>query len=389
MRNDRIDRPPLVLIGNPESKRVQCVRRAALAVGFDEPRILSYLDFVDGRDHADLVAPGSLVRLESPGESWEIERALLRAGVVPLEEACGNALRDEQLACMSSSRGEIHHPRQWFLGLRATLNAIESKLSAVPGVRWMSHPSQIVTMFDKQECQDRWKANGTPVPNAYPRLARYDEIRRTVDRRHARLFIKLRYGFSAMGAVALEWRGSRVRAITTVKVSHAMGRPRLFLSKRLHVLEREFEIAWLIDTLGVEGILVEEWMPKARFEGRSFDLRAVMIGGRASHVVGRASGSPFTNLNLDATRVPVESLERRLGDAWKNALSVCERAAAEFPDCTGIGIDLLVRPSRKDFAVLEANAFGDYLPNLLVDGRDTYTAELESLVSISPQGAAA
>ena len=48
---------------------------------------------------------------------------------------------------------------------------------------------------------------------------------------------------------------------------------------------------------------------------------------------------------------------------WSNSADECGR-------------DLLVAPGFRQFAVAEVNAFGDLLPNLLHDGRDTYSAEL-------------
>jgi hypothetical protein len=185
-----------------------------------------------------------------------------------------------------------------------------------------------------------------------------------------------------MGAVALEWRGDLVRAITTVDVTWQAGRPRLFVSKRPRVLQREFEIAWLIDTLAMEEIVIEDGLPKARWQGKPFDLRIVTIGGQARHVVGRANGSPFTNLNLDAARMTQDDVERQLGDGWVEAKSLAERAAAQIQGAWSLGMDILMKPNRRLGVVLEANAFGDYLPGLLCNGETTYETELREFLSL-------
>jgi hypothetical protein len=135
----------------------------------------------------------------------------------------------------------------------------------------------------------------------------------------------------------------------------------------------------LIDLLGREEIVVESWIPKARWNGVPFDLRFVVIAGKMRHVVGRANASPFTNLNLGASRIERDAMEQRFGDSWSTVESLAERASAEIPNATVLGIDLLVRPGLKRFALLEANAFGDYLPNLLHDGDTTYEAELRAV----------
>jgi hypothetical protein len=60
-------------------------------------------------------------------------------------------------------------------------------------------------------------------------------------------------------------------------------------------------------------------------------------------------------------------------------MRTCESAAAAFPSALYLGIDLLVRPNRREYSLLEANAFGDYLPGLLDEGQDTYDAEIGAL----------
>ena len=236
-------------------------------------------------------------------------------------------------------------------------------------------PESIITSFDKLACLERWERVGIPIPPRIAEASTYSAIRKHVAEHYARMFIKLRYGYSAMGAVALEWRGDLVRAITTVEVVWSEGRPRLYVSKRPRVLTREFEIAWLIDTLAMEEVIVERWLPKARWEGMPYDLRIVMIGGRVRHVVGRASSSPFTNLNLDARRIAREEIVTNLGTAWPELESLAERAAEQIPEAGVLGLDVLVRPRNQGFVLLEANAFGDYLPGLLHEGDTTYAAQ--------------
>jgi hypothetical protein len=376
MPSDSVMARQLVIIGQSQSKRIHDCLDAARALGFRMPRVVSYLDVIRfGLDGVG-IPEGALVRLESPGESWELERALLKAGIESLNAASETPVARDELDSRQGTRGEIHAPRQWYFGFREVLVRMSREAHGIDGLTWMTPPEDVISMFDKQACRDVWTGAGLPMPNDVPGVRRYDELRSRIGRRHGRVFVKLRYGFSAMGAMAIEWRGDRVRAITTVESLHEGGRPRLFLSKKVRVLQREFEVAWLTDTLGVEGIIVEDWLPKSRWDARPFDMRVVVIGGHASHIVGRSSSTPFTNLNLDSRRIPAEILQAHLGEHWDEALSVCEQASSSFPQSTSVGIDLLVRPCRRRFALLEANAFGDYLPRLLADGRDTYSAAL-------------
>jgi hypothetical protein len=383
MQNDELQPlSEILVIGTPGTRRVAAFVEAAYRLGAPRVNVVSYLEVIHGA--GEVPAPGTLVRIESPGECAETARALLQAGVVPLCEDGGVPITEPEIERLACDRGEILHPRQWFLGFREVLRRLDAEWSGCD-LRWMSDPSSIVTAFDKRACLDLWSHAGLPIPRQFPGIRTYSQLRREIQDRHCRVFVKLRYGYSAMGAVALEWRDPLVRAITTVDVAWSDGRPRLFVTKRPRQLQREFEIAWLFDTLAMEDILVEEWLPKARWEGRPYDLRIVTIDGKARHVVGRSHASPFTNLNLDARRIPRDVIEQQLGSAWPDVESLCESAAAAIPGAGMLGLDVLVRPCRRKFTLLEANAFGDYLPGLLDQGQSTYEAELQALRS-SPAG---
>ena len=363
-----------LVIGNPESKRVSGFREAVERSDGASVSLLPWLDWLDSENIAPPSA-GTIVRIESPGENVAVAKRLLRAGISPMEMAGCRPIEAAEIDRLDCSRGEILHPRQWFLGFASSLRKLGQAWSG-SNVQWMSSPDSIVTAFDKVECLKRWTVAGLPTPTRWEDITSYHQLRESIPHRHARIFVKLRYGYSAMGSVALEWRDDKVRAITTVESVWSAGRPRLFVSKRPRFLGREFEIAWLIDTLGMEEIVVEKWLPKARWRGRSFDLRIVTIGGKPAHIVGRASSSPFTNLNLDSTRLSREEVVEVLGDRLQDVERLATTAAAALPDAFTLGIDILPRASSPRCDLLEANAFGDYLPGLLHEGRTTYDAEV-------------
>jgi hypothetical protein len=70
-------------------------------------------------------------------------------------------------------------------------------------------------------------------------------------------------------------------------------------------------------------------------------------------------------------------------EAWSAALRTCERAAAVFPGSLHAGVDLLIAPDFRRHFVLEANAFGDLLPDVMSEGMDTYEAEVRAVVAAS------
>jgi hypothetical protein len=364
----------ITLIGNPGSRRVKGFVEAAAR--YKRPvNIISYVDVIRGR-----FSPPSagIVRIDSPGECAETCRSILLAGIEPLAAVNGSPITRIEIDRLRFERGAILYPRQWFFGYREILYGLGSRCAGA-SVRWMSTPRSIITAFDKLKCLELWENVGLPVPNRYPPVTCYQQLRENVRERHARLFLKLRYGYSAMGAIALEWRDSLVRAITTVEVEMAAGGPQLFVSKRPRVVTRESQIEWLVDKLADEELLVEDWLPKSRWNGHPFDVRVVTIGGHARHAVGRANASPFTNLNLDATRIERAELVGYLGRTWKSVESLSAAAARQLPGAGMLGIDLLIRPSGKQPVLLEANAFGDNLPGLLWQGMSTWDAQLQSI----------
>ncbi|MFN0052801.1 MAG: STM4014 family protein [Planctomycetales bacterium] len=370
------------VIGHPGSRRVAGFERAVARLQAGTVTVIPY-DAALGDRLPEPPPPGTVVRIESPGGNAEAARRLLLWGVPRMEQAGRTPLGREAIERLAFDRGEMLHPRQWMFGLEAWLQRLGNAWG-VSGVEWMSTPASIALAFDKLACLQRWDQAGLPTPRRWSGLRTYHAIRQTIGGRHARVFLKLQHGYSAMGAVALEWRGDRVRAITSVETAWSDGRPRLFLSKRPRVLLREYEIAMLIDTLGMEDILVEEWLSKARYQGKPFDLRLLCVEGRVRHAVGRARYSPFTNLNLDAERIDRSELLEMLGNEWEGMESLAVQGAAALPGARCLGMDVLVRPGGRRWVLLEANAFGDDLPGLLFEGETTYEAQVAACLRRQP-----
>ena len=117
------------------------------------------------------------------------------------------------------------------------------------------------------------------------------------------------------------------------------------------------------------------------FDGRTFDLRILVIAGDPRHGVVRTSHSPITNLHLGNARGDLDTVKRALGrERWEKALGVAASAARCYPKCHYVAVDLMIGTGFDRLAVAEVNAFGDLIPNVASEGDDTYTAELRSFV---------
>ena len=125
--------------------------------------------------------------------------------------------------------------------------------------------------------------------------------------------------------------------------------------------------------------MAQAWIPKAGLFHRPFDLRVVVVGGRARNVMLRLGHGPMTDSQLLGGKGEVETLRRRMGEAaWLSMLVQCEQALAKcFPRSLYAGFDVLVEPNFRKAWILEVNAFGDLLPRILHEGKETYEWEIE------------
>jgi glutathione synthase/RimK-type ligase-like ATP-grasp enzyme len=362
--------PPLVSVCNPENRRAAFFREAAVAIGYPPPIEIAWDDLLSDRVRlADVIPPGSLVRIESPGENEAVDAALTARG------------RDENRPAPRSlmEYGEIGSPAAWFRGFSRTLEQIEAKLTPLD-VTWMNHPAEIPVLFDKSHCQQALRAAGIPTPTLQGAISCYEELRtRMRDSGQSRVFVKLRYGSSASGVVALATSKDQVQATTSVEVENGGpdGAVRLFNSLRVRRYTQEREVAVLIDALCSREAHVESWIPKAGWGGTVFDLRVMLIAGEPEHVVMRTSTGPITNLHLGNRRGDIDSFLHELPATSREfAWNSCRRIAQVFPRSFYFGIDLLFHPGFQRHAIMEVNAFGDLLPGITFHGHDTYRREL-------------
>ncbi|MBK5994069.1 MULTISPECIES: STM4014 family protein [Streptomyces] len=360
--------PRFAVVGNPENRRVAFFQEAVRAAGPAPARVVSWLQVLGGEA---VFEPGETVRIDSPGENSEVER-LLR-GV------------DDPTRVEGSAR--------WYAGFLSAVGEV-SRAASAAGAEVLTSPGDIAALFDKRLCHALLEDAGVPVPaspTSGPRAARvrdWSDVRALMrEHRMPRAFVKLAHGSSASGVLAVETAGpGRVRASTSVE-RDAEGR--LFNSLRVRRYTTEREVGAIVDALAPDGLHIERWLPKASQRGRAADLRIVVVGGRATHAVVRTSLSPMTNLHLGGARGDLDEVRAAVsavGGCWREALAMCERAAACFPGTLCVGVDLLPAAGWRRFAVGEVNAFGDLLPGLTglpgsgAEGLDTYAAQVAAVL---------
>ncbi len=370
--------PRFVVIGNPENRRVQMFQEALAALRLPPADVISYAELLRAPAAGLPQAAGNTVyRLDSPGENAQVERALIERGI-RAEQRAGRLPQGARLPD-SIHHGQIVAPNLWYAGFRDLLQQLDGDNRHL---RWMTPPADVLQMFAKPDCQALLERKEIPVPRRLGPVDGYDHLRALMTANDTRrVFIKLNHGSSASGVIAFRLSSRHCEATTSVEMVSERGELLLFNSLQLRRYRSEAEVAALIDTLAPLGLFAEQWVPKAGFAGRTFDLRILLIGGEVRQMVMRTSRSPLTNLHLGNQRGDVGELLQQLPPATRQAAwESCRRVADVFPGSTSIGIDLGFTPGWKTHVIFEVNAFGDLLPGVTHRGQSTYEAAIDYCV---------
>lgn len=352
----------LLILGSATGERGRAFSASLARAGLPPAQFLSYRSFLTGTP--DPPPPGCVVRLESPSDDPDLDWELARLG--------GGRVGEQT---------ELLPGEPWYSGLTELLRRVDDWLTAggLDSGQRMQHVPSVLAMIDKAETHRRLLAAGVPVAPGFTPAAgsSWESIRTAAETRGwGQTMIKARYGSSAAGLIAVRWLGERVAGWTTVELAGG----RAYNTRRLVRLHSHAEVAAVVRA--IRWIHVERWLPKLSFAEGAVDLRVVVIGGRAQHVLARVARGPFTNLHLGAQRGDVEALRAQLGNAtWAALLAAAEQAAGCFPDALYAGFDLGPVGAECRPAVWEVNAFGDFHEGIEVESRDTYQAELLALAS--------
>src|SRR5262245_66618979 len=80
-------RDHLVVIGNPGSRRIKLFQAALNELRLPAAQVVSYLELLSGKEALPRsVRDGTVVRIESPGKDFEVERALIAVGADAAED---------------------------------------------------------------------------------------------------------------------------------------------------------------------------------------------------------------------------------------------------------------------------------------------------------------
>jgi hypothetical protein len=347
--------PRLGLIGNPENRRIQDFRQAAVASGWAEPACLSYGELLRDKDALTRLE-ADLLRIDSPGENSAVAQALIVLGGGPADVVL--------------EFGEIGFLREYHQGFCQVLRQIETS-----GIPCLNAPADIRRMFDKWECHQLFEQRQIARPPSRLAPVEFSVLREQMRaQENGRVFLKPLHGSSASGVCALRWTRKHQQLIAPLQVQSVNGRAALVNSLEVRTYTSWADLELILGRLLPQGMICEKWIPKLTLPEGAVDLRVLVIEGEARHWVIRQSRQPMTNLHLGNQRGNEAELLAAMGtEDLAAAFRLAESAAACFPASLYAGVDILL-DSRHQAYVGEINAFGDLLPRLVHRGESAYAA---------------
>jgi glutathione synthase/RimK-type ligase-like ATP-grasp enzyme len=359
-----------VIIGNPENRRVISFLEEIQLLKEHTFMVIAYLDLLDRKINlAQQVLPNSIVKIDSPGENNLVRKRLIEYGGTTVDSTIINDF------------GRIGYLEAWYKGFCLFLSDLKRQLPT--SCHLMNDVDSILTMFDKAACKAIFLENNIPTPLLLGKIADYQALRQQMQQKHIHnVFIKPAHSSSASGVIAFRTNGKQMEARTSIEMVAQNGQIAFYNALKVRKYTDEIQIIALINEILQNKNVVEQWIPKAALNHFVFDFRIMVIGGKARHVVARMSQSPITNLHLGNARGNLTEIVAYIGTKnFEKAKKIAESAAACFPKCLYMGVDILISANLKDIKVLEINAFGDLLPNLMDAGERVYQAEISSFLN--------
>jgi hypothetical protein len=371
--------PRLVVVANPDSLRFRAWAQEAVAFQRDtgvalETDVVSWRDLVPRLGNLDGLTAfdrPAVVRLESPGRDWEVTRLLLEAG------ARGTADEGPHWRTLEPRTGWLVRPGLFYEGFRRVLAGLGRSFAHRPHLRPTGDPADLAEMFDKNRTCARLASAGIPCPPTLDQApaspaALIEEVCR---RRWPISYVKQNTGSSASAIAVLHTGGPQPWAISTVVELRGE-----FHSSRRLARHTGAALEAVLAFLLREGACVQQGIRMAQLDGCNFDVRVVLIHGRAAFTIFRLAPGPMTNLHLGGRRGDPAACRSAIPTrAWLDALDDCV-AAARLYRADMVGVDLLFESGYARHFLLEVNAFGDFFPNLTDEsGRSVHRVELEAL----------
>src|SRR5690606_23240020 len=102
------------VVGNLENRRVKGFAEAIVGRGHRPPLLYSYEALLKGECHLEGLPEQVVIRLDSPGENFAVERLLLDWGAKAEPAESYFSLTADEASRLEEDPGQIVAPRQWY-----------------------------------------------------------------------------------------------------------------------------------------------------------------------------------------------------------------------------------------------------------------------------------
>lgn len=336
----------VVLIAPPYSRRVKAFQQALQEIRWPLANVISFQDIVDYPTRlTEHIQQGDIVRLETSGECLDTERLLLKLGASKIEQHSVTDINSLQL-----EQGEIIPSNQWYAGLTVFFKNIKKSLEQAPSHYCTFDTAEGLVFFDKRKTTAHWQQQGLPTP--VPITGIIENFEQLLDRlthtKISRVFIKLAHGSAASGSMAIMFNNKQIHAITTIELFQQNGQLHFFNTRKIQQYTDRQTITMIFNHLiKYHDLQIETWIPKASYQSKVFDVRIVVIDGKAQHTLIRLGKKAMTNLHLENGRGDLEQVKAFLGESWPVIPQLAEKAMQHFPNSLYAGLDILITPHRK------------------------------------------
>ena len=371
----------LVNIGSGRGLRRDSIGQAYKKYTGSSAFLLTWNDIIDRPEELlGILNANTYIRFDSPDQDEQVRAALYRLGQ-PAAEAAGLPVLTAD-AVDSLKYGDIGSPSQLVFGIYEAARRAEA-LSRHSDACLSIGADDILAVFDKAACGQKLRNAGLPTPKAIALEGGFDALCAIMDQRGmSRVFVKLRHGAAAAGTIALARHREHWVATTTAVIADD-GRP--YATRSMQRIADVRIIARIVDCLAPLGLQVEQWLPKIGIDGKTVDMRIVVMGGKQTFTVLRSSAYPITNLHIGGHRKSPDVLAQKIGEtSWAALLSTTRDAARLFASAQCVGVDMAVLADGKRHSIIEVNAFGDHVQNFS-DGEisihDALMAHIDSVMT--------
>lgn len=245
-------------------------------------------------------------------------------------------------------------------------------------VRFLNTPASLLLAADKLRSKERMQDGGLRVTPLMGIPRSFDELKALLPAGQNGCFLKPRYGSGAGGIMAIRRRDKSPEWVSYTTLQAVDGH--IHNTKRIHRLTQEASIALLAEAVIRTEAIMEEWIPKADWDGENYDLRVVSRGTEVDHIVVRCSRGTITNLHLNNRARSWDDLP--VSDVVRQAVVSQSIRAGQIVGLHSAGVDLLLEKRSHTPFIVEVNGQGDHIYQDMFARNSIYTNQLKEIIKL-------